>query len=486
MSHAKNVRISSLLLFALWSGGRALHADDNFTKSVVKIFVTSQNVDFYEPWKPGAEMIMQGSGCILSGQRILTTAHMIDKGHYIEVQKFGQTDRSVAKVEELGYDTDLAVLSVDDAKFWDDTKPVEFGDIPVRDDKLLIQGPDELSIKEDSVLGVNIVFDDEGGRSMPAILSNSAVDPGNEGAPVFSKGKLVGIPFNSSGKPDKTGSLIPVNVIQRFFRAIANGRHYDGFPEMGFATQELKNPALRAAYQVPDNVSGVIVSKVVYQSSADGLLQEGDVLTQVDGHDVDNEGNINLPKIGRLSVSYLECNYIPGESMNLQILRSGKSMSLKMPLKPMSRLLAHRSDNVHPTYYMVAGLVFVPLTDSYFGTDNFGNFKPELQDLYYHGLPSPERSEVVILSHVLPHAINQGYERLSNAIVTKVNGQDIRNMKDVVDAFSHPVGNEDVVDIDDHEWFGSTVVIDASRAPAATDEILNTFKISNDRSKDLD
>jgi hypothetical protein len=58
-------------------------------------------------------------------------------------------------------------------------------------------------------------------------------------------------------------------------------------------------------------------------------------------------------------------------------------------------------------------------------------------------------------------------------------------MKDVLEAFDHPLDGFDVMDIDDHDWFGSTIVIDANKVKQATDEINQTFKILSDRSQDL-
>ncbi len=79
-------------------------SEKTLKKSVVKIYTTVQNIDFFEPWKPGAQAQLEGCGVVIPGNRILTTAHFVNKGNYIEVQKFGETKRYVAKVEQVGYD----------------------------------------------------------------------------------------------------------------------------------------------------------------------------------------------------------------------------------------------------------------------------------------------------------------------------------------------------------------------------------------------
>src|SRR5581483_700294 len=244
-------------------------ADDSLRKSVVKVFSTIQSIDFYEPWKPGSQVPLRGCGTILPGHRILTTAHLVNKENYIEVEKFGDTKRYVAKVEQVAQDLDLALLSVEDADFFTDSLPVQMSDLPDRGAKLVIQAGDELSVKEDSVSGMAMVLDNESGRFVPTILTNAAIDAANDGCPVFSEGKFVGVPFECSGKPDKSGSLIPVNVVQKFLKGIEGGKAYEGFPDLGFYTQDLENPALRAFYHLPPKGSGEVISKITQGGSAD-------------------------------------------------------------------------------------------------------------------------------------------------------------------------------------------------------------------------
>ena len=45
---------------------------------------------------------------------------------------------------------------------------------------------------------------------------------------------------------------------------------------------------------------------------------------------------------------------------------------------------------------------------------------------------------VVLVTQVIPDQINIGYQKLSNAIVKQINGQEIRRLKDVEEAFLNP------------------------------------------------
>jgi len=460
-------------------------SDKSLKKSVVKIYTTVQNIDFFEPWKPGAEAQLEGCGVVIPGKRILTTAHFVNKGNYIEVQKFGETKRYVAKVEQVGYDMDLALLSLEDPDFFKDAEPVEFGDLPSPGDKVLIHGGDEISIKEDTLSGIDMVFSTEGARYLPGLITYNPIEAKKLGCPAFINGKFVGITFDSWHEPDKTGTLLPVNVVQRFLKGIKNNGAYNGFPDAGVYVQSLENPALQSFYKLPQDKTGVVVTKVVYGGSADGFLQMGDILTAIDGNPIDNEGDITMAKAQRIDWTYLITFYLTGETVNLDVLRNGQALKVKLPLKPYTKLVPFRADNIHPTYFFYAGFIFVPLTVNYLQTGNWDNFKPELKDLFMHGFQSPDCKQVVLISHVLPHEINVGYARENNLIVDKVNGKAITEMKDLIEAFKNPVGGYHVIEVDDHAWFGTKIVLEASKAQQATAEIMAEFRIPSDRSEDL-
>jgi S1-C subfamily serine protease len=482
---------SAVLVFILLAAGALLlpachwRSEKDLKKSVVKVFTTIQNVDFYEPWKPGAEAQLEGCGVIIPGNHILTTAHFVDKGNYIEVQKFGETKRYVAKVEQIGYDLDLALLSLEDPEFFKDAVPVDFGDIPSPGDKLLIHGGDEISVKEDTLSGLDMVWSTEAQRYIPGLMTYDPIDAKKDGCPVFDKLRFVGLTFESVHEPDKTGSLIPINVVKAFLKNIKVNHDYNGFPDMGVYVQNLENPALQNYYNLPPDKTGVVVTKVLYGSSSDGVLREGDILTAIDGHPIDDEGDINLAKSQRIDWTYLVTFYLIGERVTLDVIRDGKPLKAQVTLKPISKLVPYRPDNTHPTYLMYAGFVFVPLTANYFQMGNWDNFKPALKDLYLHGFPSPDRKQVVLISHVLPHEVNVGYDRQANLIVDKVNGKPIGDMKDLIEALKTPLEGYQVIEVDDHAWFGTKIVFDAAKATQATADLLAEFKIPSDRSPDL-
>src|ERR1044071_7987907 len=87
--------------------------DDSLRKSLVKIFTTIQNPNYYEPWRVDAQQDISGSGWIISGHRILTNAHVVSNQISIKVLKEGDSKKYTAKREFVAHDCDLAILKVD-------------------------------------------------------------------------------------------------------------------------------------------------------------------------------------------------------------------------------------------------------------------------------------------------------------------------------------------------------------------------------------
>lgn len=109
-----------------------------------------------------------------------------------------------------------------------------------------------------------------------------------------------------------------------------------------------------------------------------------------------------------------------------------------------------------------------------------------------HGVRKQPDDEVVVLSQVLAHAVNNGYQGYHDLEVRSVNGHKVKNlrhMKELVEG----VAEEMISDGDDvaRPWIeimleGSRlVVIERSVAMEATQEILENFRVSNMCSADL-
>lgn len=494
LNNLKIGRIASTLFLALFALAYLLPrvstaTDDPLRKSLVKIFTTIQNPNYFEPWRVGPEENVSGSGCVISGNRILTNAHVVSNEIFIQVLKDGDTKKYTAKKIFVAHDCDLAILRVEDPKFFKGTKPVKFGGVPSLKDQVAVYGypvgGEELSITEGEVSRIEVIPYSHSMRYLLGIQTNAAINPGNSGGPVFSRKKMVGVAFQGYNAmvAQNTGYIVPVQLVQRFLDQIKAGS-YSPVPTLGLYTEFMENDALRNYYGMAPDQTGLLVSKVIYGSSAWGHVQENDILLSIDGYPIANDGTIYFRKGERVNFQYPLCLHRIGENMVLDVLRDQKPLKLTVTLKADARLVPLVKYDTDPTYFIFGGLVFTPLCANYFQTSkaSFSGFMP----LYFEGLPSEDRKQVVIISHILSHEINKGYgPRYTNLVVQKVNGVPITEMKDLIQAFEKPQDGKHIIEIVNPVEVGTRIVLDATRSKQATEEILSKNNIPSDRSQDL-
>ncbi|MBZ0165382.1 MAG: serine protease, partial [Candidatus Omnitrophica bacterium] len=231
------------------------------SKSVVKIFVTSNRMDFYRPWQSHGISGNSGSGAIISENQILTNAHVVKDQTFIQVKKHGDPKKYTARVVAIGDECDLALLEVENKNFFDDTKPLVFGGLPELQDTVTVlgypQGGEKLSITEGVVSRIEVTTYAQSARQLLALQIDAAINPGNSGGPVLQDGKIVGIAMQAFNAGQNIGYMIPVPIIEHFFDDLKDGA-FDGFPMAGINFMNTQNEHLREYYRVSTN-GGVLV-----------------------------------------------------------------------------------------------------------------------------------------------------------------------------------------------------------------------------------
>jgi len=469
--------------------GPLLAAQDSLRKSVVKIFTTQQRANPNEPWRMGGQENVSGSGCILPGHQILTNAHVVSDQIFIQVLKDGDTQKYTAKVLAVAHDCDLALLKVEDSRFFNGTKPVTFGDLPSLRDKVSVYGypvgGEDLSITEGVVSRIEVVTYSHSMYNLLGVQTDAAINPGNSGGPVFRKKKMVGVAFQGYNAvvAQNTGFIIPTLFIKRFIQEVKSGG-YRGVPVLGVYAQPMENDALRAYYGMKKGMTGLLVSKTVYNSSAWGQVKDNDVLLSIDGFPIANDGTIPFGNGERVNFQYPIGLHRIGDKVKVKILRGKKKKTVTLRLKGDDRLVPFPQYDRIPSYFIFDGLVFTELDWDYFTATK--NPDSKFLALYFSGLPSPNRKKVVLVNHIIPHAINKGYgEGYTNLIVTKVNGVPISELKDLIQAFQKPLEGRHVIEIDNARDLGTKIVLKAEGSREATAEILQQNNIPSDRSPDL-
>ena len=458
--------------------------------AIVKIYTVASRPDYQNPWNAGNPTSVTGSGCIIKGRKVLTNAHVVSDGTFIQVRRYGQSQRYTARVESVSHEADLALLSVDDPEFFADADFLELGDLPEVQQEVSLygfpMGGDTMCITRGVVSRVEHQEYIHSGMSLLAVQIDAAVNPGNSGGPAIVNGRIAGVAMMVYEKANSIGYIVPSVVIRHFFDDLADG-HQDGFPSMGVSLQNMENPDLKHRYQIAAKQDGVLVTKVVRGSSAEGVLREGDVITRLDDQPVAGDGTVELRKGERTSCSLVVEKHQVGEKLKVDFIRNGKPRSGEMKLTSrMSDDLLVPLDryDVTPTYYIFGGLVFCPLTTDLVKAWGENWMKEAPMDLLVAMTPnikSDTKDEVVVLLRVLAGNLNQGYQDIDSVVITKVNGRDIRSLRDMIATIEN--SKEPFVSFEDAT--GEKIILDRDRSRAEQPDILKTYQVVRDRSVDL-
>jgi serine protease Do len=155
------------------------------------------------------------------------------------------------------------------------------------------------------------------------IQTDAAINPGNSGGPLVDlRGRLIGINsaiYSRSGGYQGIGFAIPVDVVQN-----VTGQLMDtGTVERGFLGVNFNSvsESLAEALEVPRG-SAQITSVTSGAPAGKAGLEEGDVITAVDGHELRSSDELRT-RIG---------NMAPGERVSLSVNRDGKIRAFDIEL----------------------------------------------------------------------------------------------------------------------------------------------------------
>lgn len=452
-------------------------------KSVVRINTVSQTPDYTAPWDPGRSDSGMGTGFIISGRRILTNAHVVSNARFIAIEKEGDSRRYEGYVKFIAHDCDIAMLEVHDTSFFKNTTQLPPGNVPSLDSIVTVLGypigGDRLSVTRGVVSRIDYqVYSHSGVDSHLAIQIDAAINPGNSGGPVIQDGQVVGIAFQgfSGMVAQNVGYMIPVPVITRFLKDVSDGR-YDRYVDLGIQFFPLINNTYRRALGLSAGDFGVMVSEVMQAGAAYGHLKVGDVLLTIDTHPIFSDGRVAMDN-DRLMLNEIVERKFKNDTVKLTVLRSGKQMEVTMALStPWPYLTQARQYDVRPRYLIYGGLVFQPLTSSFYAT--LQNKSITLRYYYTQFLGEElylQHPEVVVISKVLPDPINTYQKRFVNTIVDEINGVKMKTLKDVADAFKKPAKFFVVRVVGDPQ----PLVLQAQAATNARERILKRYRITQE------
>jgi S1-C subfamily serine protease len=457
-------------------------------ESVVRVTASVHFPDPTRPWAKGGAAPYSGTGVIIEGKRILTSAHLVMYAAEVYVQARPGDNRAEASVQVLGADMDLAILTVKDEKFFDKKLPLaRAAKLPVLQDAVVVYGfpvgGNDLSVAKGAV--TRIEFGAYGDRGYGTIIQVSApVNPGNSGGPAVVAGQMVGLVVSRLVGAQNIGSVIPNEEIELFLEDIKDGR-YDGKPIEVARThyQVMENEALRRMLKLGPTVKGVL-ARPPRRQGPEYPLKLHDIVTRIGDHDIDNGGLVKLASGLRVPFTFLFPKLACDNRVPLTVWRQGEEIRVLLPVTTHDDRLIPRYDGQPLPYFVHGPLVFAPAR-----AEDMTLYAQMNRTLYADNSPLvirqfdavrfPGEELVVVSAPMFGHKIAKGYASPAGKVLAEVNGVQIKNLRHLVETL-RDCKDEYLTFCFADDW-SELLVFDRQEMERATDEILEDNGISATR-----
>ncbi|CAF2305037.1 unnamed protein product [Brassica napus] len=489
--------------------------DASFLDAVVKVYCTHTAPDYSLPWQKQRQFTSTGrqlssfsdsfyfslslayiacvcSAFMIGDGKLLTNAHCVEHDTQVKVKRRGDDRKYVAKVLVRGVDCDIALLSVESEDFWKGAEPLRLGHLPRLQDSVTVVGyplgGDTISVTKGVVSRIEVTSYAHGSSDLLGIQIDAAINPGNSGGPAFNdQGECIGVAFQvyRSEETENIGYVIPTTVVSHFLTDYERNAKYTGYPCLGVLLQKLENPALRECLKVPTN-EGVLVRRVEPTSDASKVLKEGDVIVSFDDLRVGCEGTVPFRSSERIAFRYLISQKFAGDIVELGIIRAGEPKKVQVVLRPRVHLVPYHIDGGQPSYIIIAGLVFTPLSEPLIEEECEDTIGLKLLTKARYSVARFRGEQIVILSQashndVLANEVNIGYEDMNNQQVLKFNGTHIRNIHHLAHLIDMCKDKYLVFEFEDNY----VAVLEREASNSASLCILKDYGIPSERSADL-
>ncbi|XP_006391530.2 putative protease Do-like 3, mitochondrial [Eutrema salsugineum] len=447
--------------------------------SVVKVFCRSSKPSVLQPWQKRLPQLNNGSGFVISRNKILTNAHVVADHTFVQVRKHGSPTKYKAKVEAVGHDCDLAILVIDNKKIWKDMKPLDLGDVPSLQENVYVvgypRGGDNISITKGVVSRVEVTKYNHGKATLMTTQIDAAINSGNSGGPVFMENEnkvvVVGVAFESLFWSDGIGYIIPTTVVKHFLNGV---EQHVSFGSVNLSYQTMENAQIREYYKMSDEMTGILINEINPLSDAHKFLKKDDVILAIDGVSIGNDSKVHFRKQETITFKHLVSMKKPCETALVKVLREGKEHEFNISVKPVQPLVPTQHFDKHRSYCIYGGVVLVALTKPYIDSSY-------ISESFLGKMPKKAVEQIVIISQILEDDINADYEGFEDLQVKKVNGVEVDNLKHLCQLIEECCTRFLRLDLENEK----VLVLNNKSAEKATSRILKDLKIPSAMSEDL-
>eukprot|EP00039_Didymoeca_costata_P005693 m.83716 g.83716 ORF g.83716 m.83716 type:complete len:603 (-) comp12932_c0_seq2:1392-3200(-) len=465
--------------------------------SVIKVFVSTSKPNYMMPWQMNRQEQCTGSAFVIDAIKgikvLLTNAHVVRDFSTVLVRRHGGSEKWQAEVLSVNDCCDLAIITVHNEMFWEGLKPLVISKtLPELYENAMVigypMGGDNICVTRGVVSRVTTLTYEDAKFFLPtreliAIQLDAAINSGNSGGPALDeKGRIVGVAFSGyAGSADNIGYIIPYPVIFNFLSQFEQTNSSSKICDFGFAYMLCENPSLRAKWSLEYPNTGILVTRVApLGPAAKAGLKENDVMMEISGSKIGNDGTIEFRRGERLSFRYKTGGHVPGTPCPIKILRDGKPKNLTIMGDITPELVPrHPQPGTVPTYFIVGGVVFAPLTCGLLDVA----VEVLSEEAWQRGRGYMEKpdEEVIVIIAILAHSLTHGYDITRLPLLQEFNGKkvlNIRELKNEVEKVKDGFLSFTLAD-------GKRIILDAKQCREVQDEILDKYQIPSTCSKNL-
>ena len=443
------------------------------TNSIVKIHTSASISDYKYPWQTSKIYRYVGSGAIIEGNRILTSAHVVSGARFLEVQKENDPKKYIASVKYISHQADLAIVEVKDKTFFNDTKALRLNEnVKTRDEITVLGYPlggKTISTTTGIISRIEYTSYVWSSEYLLAIQVDAAINSGNSGGAALDKnGDIVGIAMMRLKNADNISYLVPSVIINSFLEDIKDGK-VDGFGSDRLTINYIDNNNVKEYFGLK-NGNGIFVTNVAYGINE---FKINDIILEIDGNKVANDATIDSV-FGRVHCNLIIHQKQIGDKVQFKVLRDKELISFNYTVKRTEPLIKKEFAK-EPRYLIFGGLAFTPLTKNYISA--IGSNTSGINKLFYHKDKSKEFDEAVVwMQDNFSHEVNRGYSS-QGYVVETVNDIKVKNFKHFVSLIDNL--NTEFVVIDTMEK--NKIILNVKEARESFEDLKRIYRLSSDR-----
>jgi S1-C subfamily serine protease len=416
---------------------------------VLRVMATKNASYYHKPWKSPDFNTSRGSGFFFKDEKnfpgrkglILTNAHVVSMGQSIQVSNGREKLRYNVKTVGVCDSADFALLEMEPGDFALYEKrngpvlPLELGDSDTLrvGDKVLgwgyPLGGERISKSEQGEISrievSSYAYSQEYWLMIQASLQQNR---GNSGGPVLKDGRVVGISFQGMKTTDRINYFIPINLVKHLIPLLND---QSAIPQWRSAIQHMF-PRLKEYYNLGPEQGGVLVDYIIpgggpYQFG----IRQKDILMSIDGHEIDNFGEIYFEPLGqKIFFNEILNRKKVGDPLTVTVIREGKPLTISGKVTPGLPKLVPRIFT-GANYFIFSGVGFVELTLNCI--DNLGKSGETFRAKYLDEYPKKPYEKIVIISEIFPeYGLLDSGPYLKR--VEKIAGQEILNIEHLYNA----------------------------------------------------